>query len=816
MQAKKGNKQQALIIAQAVQIGLAHHQAGRLPEAERVYRQVLQVDPDHPEASHLLGVIAHQLGKCEIAVQLIDRALAIKPDYADALNNRGLALHELGRFDEALASYDKALTIQPDYAGALFNRGNVLHALGRYDEALASHDKALTIRPDYADALSNRGLALHELGRYDEALPSYDKALKIRPDYADALYNRGNALHELGRYDEALASYDEALKIQPDYADALYNQGNTLKDLGRLDEAEASYRRTLTIQPDHTDALNNLALLLNTLGEPALALNAINQSLEIQETWEAKRIFVDCVKHARFTQDHSGIRAAMVRALAEPWGRPGELARTGTDLIKLNPDIGECVARATGAWPLRLSAQDLFGSDGLTTVANDALLCTLLDAAPVCDIETERFLTMARHTLIEAATGTTASGGEVGPVLSFYGALARQCFINEYVFSYTDDEIRKAGDLRDSLVAALGARAEVPVLWPVAVAAYYPLYCLRHANRLLERLWPEAVAAVLVQQVREPEEELQIRATVPRLTNIADDVSLLVQNQYEENPYPRWVKAAPAGKAKSIVGSMCEKFPLALFERHGKSGGIDVLIAGCGTGQHSIQTAQQFQQAQVLAVDLSMASLGYAKRKSRELGLTSIEYGQADLLELGSLGRRFDVIEASGVLHHLADPWAGWRVLLSLLRPGGLMKLGLYSEVARRNIVRIRGVIAEHGYGTTAHEIRRCRQDLVDLDKSEDFGTTTRLPDFFSISTCRDLLFHVQEHRMTLTGIDAFLRENDLAFLGFEIEANVLHAYRRRFPDDRAATNLGQWQLFENENPDTFLAMYQFSIQKAG
>jgi hypothetical protein len=143
------------------------------------------------------------------------------------------------------------------------------------------------------------------------------------------------------------------------------------------------------------------------------------------------------------------------------------------------------------------------------------------------------------------------------------------------------------------------------------------------------------------------------------------------------------------------------------------------------------------------------------------------------------------------------------------------MTLGLYSEVARRPIGEARRVIAERGYEATADGIRRCRQDLVDLDKSADFGKITSAPDFFSISACRDLLFHSQEHQMTLTGIDAFLRENTLAFLGFEIEGDMLHAYRQRFPDDPAATNLGQWRTFENDNPDTFAGMYQFWIQKA-
>jgi SAM-dependent methyltransferase len=209
-----------------------------------------------------------------------------------------------------------------------------------------------------------------------------------------------------------------------------------------------------------------------------------------------------------------------------------------------------------------------------------------------------------------------------------------------------------------------------------------------------------------------------------------------------------------------------------------------------------------------------MSSLSYAKRKTGEMGVTGIEYAQADIMKLGSLERRFDVIESCGVLHHLADPLAGWRVLLSLLRPGGLMKLGFYSELARRDIVRTRAFIAEQGYGSSPEEIRRCRQDMMATSGDAALARMFRITDFYSTSECRDLLFHVQEHRMTLTGIDTFLRENGLVFLGFEIKPNFLRAYKLRFPEDAAATNLGQWQIFENENPDTFIGMYNFWIQK--
>ena len=652
------------------------------------------------------------------------------------------------------------------------------------------------------------------MGRLDEAGESLRRALKIKPDYADAHNNMGTVYHSMGRLDEAALSYRRALEIKPDFALAHNNIGTVYHSMDRLDEAEKSCRLALEINPDFGDALNNLALLHNAQGKPMLALNIILQSLQIKETAEAKGIFVACAKALRCTQDDSEIRHAMVRALTEPWGRPSELVRVSIDLVRLNPDIGVCVARATEAWPVRLSAKDLFGVYGLTTLASDPLLCTLLTSAPISDIELEHFLTMARHAMLDAATLMTDSEADIGATLRFYSALAQQCFINEYVFSHTDDEIQKAGELQHSLDAALDAGTQVPALWPVAVAAYFPLCGLSQAARLLDTQWPEEVAAVLEQQVREPAEEQQLHTTIPRLTNIEDEVSLLVQNQYEENPYPRWIKVAPAGKTKNIVEYLCHKFPLASFNRQSKHGNIDLLVAGCGTGQHSIGTAQHLQNAQVLAVDLSISSLSYAKRKTRELGLTTIEYAQADLQKLGSLGRNFDVIESVGVLHHLADPWAGWRVLVSLLRPNGFMRLGFYSEVARRHIVKTRAFIAEHGYGSSANEIRRCRQHLLELNKNAEFGNALKSSDFFSTSTCRDLLFHVQEHRMTLTGIDAFLHENNLEFMGFEIEPQVLHAYKQRFPEDSAGTDLGHWQDFENENPDTFFGMYQFWVQR--
>lgn len=727
----------------------------------------------------------------------------------------GVVLVQMGRSADALLPMQAAATLLPNDAETHNNLGIVFQNLDRLAEAETSYRRALQIQPGYYQAHSNLGSTLQALERLDEAETSYRHALQINPDYARAYSNLGTTLLALGRFDEAATICRRSLQISPQNAETHYNLGLILKNLGNLSEAEASYRQALQIQPGFPDALNNLAMLFAAQGQWMMALSTIRKSLSIKETTESKSIFVACVRRLKFTHYDQEMRALLVRALREPWSRPAELASVCSELIKRDGMIGEFVARAVSVWPTRLSVQDLLESDGFSVLAADSLLDALLEAAPICDMEMERLLTMVRCALLDTVVGITpAADRSMQENLDFFSALARQCFINEYVFTYTDDEILKATALRDALAAALDAHDQAPVLWLLVVASYFPLHSIACAHRLLEQQWPASVAAVLIQQVLEPAEELQLRASIPCLTSMADEVSHLVQAQYEESPYPRWVKIAPAGKAKNIGSYLRQKFPLVPLEGVARSGRVGILVAGCGTGQHSIGTVQRILDAQVLAVDLSMSSLSYAKRKTRELGATAIEYAQADLLKLGALGRHFDVIESVGVLHHLADPWAGWAVLLSLLRPGGFMKLGLYSEAARHNVVRIRAWIAAHGYGARPDEIRRCRQDLMDLDASADFGMTLRSPDFFSTSACRDLLFHVQEQRMTLSAIHAFLDRNALQFLGFDMESDLLEAYRLRFPDDREAIDLEQWQVFENENPDTFAGMYQFWIRK--
>ena len=238
----------------------------------------------------------------------------------------------------------------------------------------------------------------------------------------------------------------------------------------------------------------------------------------------------------------------------------------------------------------------------------------------------------------------------------------------------------------------------------------------------------------------------------------------------------------------------------------------DVLIAGCGTGQQSIERKSKYKNSQILAIDLSLSSLAYAKRKTEELQVSGIEYMQSDIRDLDKVGRKFDIIECAGVLHHMDDPVSGWRVLTNCLKKGGLMAIGLYSELAREIIVKIREEIKEKGIGSSNTEMKLFRNGIL-KSKQKHHMIIKEASDFYSLSEFRDLLFHVQEHRFTIPQIKDCLANLGLKFCGFQGELIVKDFILKNSKKDDLY-NLDIWNLYEESNPGTFIGMYQFWCQK--
>ena len=572
--------------------------------------------------------------------------------------------------------------------------------------------------------------------------------------------------------------------------------GAALMGQNKASEAIPHFEHVIALKPNLPSAYEDLARACLAAGRLKSAIGAASRALALRETAQTEALFAQCIREARFTADDGRIRKLMLRALSEVWDRPRDLAAACISLIKLDAVVNGSIARANSAWPARLLATELLGVS--IALSRDQLLGRLLECTPITDVGLERLLINVRLAMLAISTTENVPDEHL---LGFYCAVARQCFINQYVFSVTEVEADQAKRLRASLERTLAAGDPCPDLWPAIVGAYFPLHTLSKADALLNRSWPASVDALLVQQVREPAEERRIAAGIPVLTSIEGEVSRTVRQQYEESPYPRWVHAGPPGQ------------PVILKDRRPEQP-FDVLFAGCGTGLSTVEFARQTPRARILAIDLSLASLCYAQRMTQSYGLTNVEFGQADITKLATIGREFDYVDASGVLHHLADPWEGWRILLSLLRPGGVMLIGLYSELGRQSIVAARRLIADRGYRPIPEDIRRCREEVMAAEDGSVLKSVIYWNDFFAMSECRDLLFHVQEHHITLRKIKLFLAATGVQFGGFMLDALTFQRFATRFPEPAAMTNLDCWQDFETQAPSTFAAMYQFWVHK--
>ncbi len=722
----------------------SHHQAGRLKEAELLYRKVLKSDPDNADALHLLGVVAHQSGHHDAAVDLIAKAINLKSSVAAYHANQGSAYLDGDRAKEAAVCYRRAIALAPENAAAFYN-------LAR---------------------------ALQRLGSLEEAEQACQAAIRHQPVFAEAHMVLGNLVKGAGRGEEALGHYETAIFQKDDLADAHRNLGVMQLVLGRRKQALFACRRAVDLDPEN---------------------DAYRQSL------------VSC--YVGGFEDLTDDRTARdLHQCLLFWADAKGLGRAVAGALKSLPAFREFLDPAAGfnepafdaAWP----------DEGVPAALNHPLLLDYLERECLPDMELEHLLQNSRRRLLmrfAADDGPTMGEQEA----AFLAALASQCFQNEYLYDEDEDETRRLDDLRAAIRRALDAGSD-PDYRPVALlAAYRPLAREAFARELLDRHAPEErVREIMVTQIEEPLREQKIKGDISTVTKITDGISRSVREQYEENPYPRWRNVAVQPTA-SLAKHLSRKLPVARLEGPLPRDPAQILVAGCGTGQHPILTASVLADSHVTALDLSLASLAFAKRKALESGVGNIDFVHGDILELAGWGRTFGVIECTGVLHHMRDPVAGWRALLAILEDDGIMKLGLYSDIARQAVVAARLMIAERGYPSTLEGMRRCRREIGALPDAEMAKKVLNSADFYAASACRDLLFHVQEHRTTLPEIAGILDQLELEFLGFIIaDPAVLHRYLIRFPDDETATSLDSWHQFEQEFPVTFAGLYQFYVRR--
>ena len=602
--------------------------------------------------------------------------------------------------------------------------------------------------------------------KFGQAEALFSEVLKLDPKQPEAL-------HHMGVITKAKGSVDVAIRLMQASLAQDNRQDNVHFDLGLLYEEQKDigqaaqyYAQAWQLKPEHSPYLYSLVNVLQSMRskEPnASYLQLVSQAM-MQPTVDGDALFSFWFSLFRFTATWQALESALHKEVS---------------LKALSP------------------------------VLEAPVLTVMLCNSTVYGVRMEAALTKIRkHCLLDWKVGDI-------PFI-FLVALAYQGFRNEYVWDVSEAEAQKCAALE--VQAKQGALTAAELL---LLAAYKPLYrvegiaacadvCEQDASGLLSDIWR--------QQVDEPFEEARIKADIPMLTAIKDDVSQHVRAQYEVNPYPRWTALSsldPTPFKKHFAG-LFSHLPKALLDAIPLEN--NVLVAGGGSGKHPLWLASVFSGHHVTAVDLSKTSLAYAIRKKAELQLAQdVQFGQADILRLGEAfdAASFDIIECSGVLHHMDDPMAGWKVLTGLLMPGGLMKIGLYSEMARVQVTAMRDKIAAEGIPATDDGIRSLRAYVKTHIDEESLHWIPEVTDFYAMSACRDLLFHVQEHQFTLPKIEQALETLGLEFLGFEGgSAFPKTAFQEMFPGAVWPGTLAQWHAFEQQNPKTFVGMYQFWLRK--
>jgi SAM-dependent methyltransferase len=451
------------------------------------------------------------------------------------------------------------------------------------------------------------------------------------------------------------------------------------------------------------------------------------------------------------------------------------------------------------------AARWLLSEEGRGLLA-DASVHSRLQGTINTDIESELLWTAVRKELLLGRLNPAERPERWEIIVS----LVHQCINNEYVW-YVSDEERVALNRRLGLVKSTPS----PTSWgELAILSMYarlerllPLTAAGVEDIQWSESVPVAWRSVVEPYLSDYREDRLHRASVPSFGTITRASSSLVAETYEDYPYPKWLdwEMPEAGRREKWLSRFFEAGELEFLERP-----FQMLVAGCGTGAKAIAYAIGYgAQARILAVDLSRASLAYAMRMARKYNVGNIEFMQIDLLDLPQLQRTFDMVECTGVLHHLANPVEGGKALTGILREGGIAHISLYSELARHEIVRLRKLHEDRIGSVTDDEVRKFRWRLMQDDPASIDERLSLRWDFFDMNRCRDLLFHPQERRYTLPEVGQLLDELRLEFRGLQKPEPDRNKYWTRFPRERDRRNLARWHEFEIAHPDTFGSLYE-------
>jgi len=626
------------------------------------------------------------------------------------------------------------------------------------------------------------------------------RLLDLQPRYPGALNLLGRLALDEGFYESAETHLREAIASDEHDVSNWYSLGHLMLATRRFEQALASFSRALELAPDHQGAASALTLTLARLGRMLEAFNSYRQLIKLHPTdAHIRGQLTEVARYIQADHYHPELEQDLIDWLCDDQLDHAGLARLCASLLTRKYQLNDADAQ--------IDLQDL---------CRDRLLSLSLRRFYFTDASLESFLLLVRKQLL---LDSLAGQFQDRALLTLAADIAMQAAHNEYVYDYDADEGNLVTALKDLIESSIDQAQSTPPV--VDLADSLLLYAMYESPADLSGsqtlanlqlgLWPEATRATIEHCLIAPWQERWTAQCIKSITPISDHTSQQVREQYEQSPYPRWLHLGyntPTHYGRALEAEL-ENFRAP---QSFNIGTIKVLIAGAGTGRHALRVAKYFRNVEVTAIDLSARSLAYAERMAQHHGLHNLRFLQADILELDRLDERFHLIECSGVLHHMQDPEAGLAALIRRLEDDGLIKLGLYSEQGRQPVLEARGLIERLGYQPTVDDIRRFRSHLLAGRLEGSHQALLNSADFYSTSGCRDLLFHVQEHRFDPRQIETLLSHHQLEFLGFVLPASTKATFQQRF-GSQAMTDLDKWADFEVQHPTAFANMYQCYVR---
>ncbi len=720
-----------------------------------------------------LAIKSHFQNDLKNAEILYKKVLDINPKNLSACNNLGIILTSLNNIKDAEKYYLKAIKINPNYADANYNIAGLYKSTGKIHDSIKYYEKTILINPNYADAYNNIGLIHFEKGENIIAKKYFEKAITIKPQSVNALNNLGIIFDTINQYENAINCYNKAISIDKFNSNALNNAAISYSKIGKEEISINYFLKVIKAEPRNIYFLNSITnMFVNLKITSDTKINQNNLFNLLLFLFQNDNI------------NHDDVSNHVI------------LFSLGLNEIEL-----ENLANSDNNLINDINIQNLF---------NNKLFLLFLKKKLNTNLNLEMVLIKIRKEIIETLFKNKKNN--LNNYLDFIIALSEQCWLNEYIFPQTEKEI----DLENKLINKIEKNEKINEL-EISILSCFS--ALKKSNSIFRKLKNfksknKLFNELILSQIIEPLQEENLKKSIKNYKNINDEVSKKVKMQYEENPYPRW-KCCNSNISQNYTKCINDDINPYVLPFNEKIYEPDVLIAGCGTGKHAI-SASRYKDAKILAIDLSLSSLAYAKRKILDLNYKNFDFLAADILEIKNLGKKFDIIECVGTLHHMEKPILGLEALLNLLKTNGFLKIGLYSKIAREPIINFRKNLLNKKSKKKIDNIMFLRKEIIENRANDKyFKKITNSKDFYSRSNLRDLLFHIHEHQFTIGEIKEIVENYKLEFLNFIITDPLIKLkYLKNFPDDVMQNSLNNWEKFETDNPNIFNGMYQFWLKK--